>query len=64
VSAAGSDELGVFDVTTSQLVDLMTHEGPVADFTITSNGAYMFVALRHARLGRFNKVIYIAYTSL
>jgi len=56
VSAADSDEVGVFDMTTSQLVDLMTHEGPVATFSITSNGAYMFVALRRARLGQFNKV--------
>jgi len=55
-SAAGSDEVGIFDMTTSQLVDLMTHEGPVATFSITSNGAYMLVALQHARLGQFNKV--------
>ena len=56
VSATGSDEVGVFDMTTGQLVDLMTHEGSVAAFTITSNGAYMFVALERARLGQFNKV--------
>ena len=58
VSAAGSDEVGVFDMTSGQLVDLMTHEGAVATFSITSNGAYMFVALRQARLGQFNKVSY------
>jgi len=56
VSAAGSDEVGVFEMSSGQLVDLMTHEGPVATFSITSNGAFMFVALQHARLGQFNKV--------
>jgi len=59
VSAVDSDEVGVFDMTSGQLVDLMTHEGHVATFSITSNGAYMFVALRHARLGQFNKVTYV-----
>ena len=56
VSAAASDEVGVFDMSSGHLVDLMTHEGHVATFSITSNGAYMFVSLRHARLGQFNKV--------
>ena len=56
VSAAGSDEVGVFDMSSGQLVDLMTHEGHVATFSITSNGAYLCVALEHARPGQFNKV--------
>jgi len=56
VSAADSDEVGVFEMTSGQLVDLMTHEGPVSAFSVTSNGAFMFVALTQARLGQFNKV--------
>jgi len=55
-SAAGGDEVGVYDMTSGRLVDLMTHEGPVASLAVTSSGAHLFVALRHARLGRFNKV--------
>jgi len=55
-SAAGGDEVGVYDMTSGRLVDLMTHEGPVACLAVTSSGAHLFVALRHARLGRFNKV--------
>ena len=55
-SAAGGDEVGVYDMASGRLVDLMTHEGPVACLAVTSSGAHLFVALRHARLGRFNKV--------
>ena len=56
VGAAGGDEVGVYDMASGQLVDLMTHEGDVAGFSVTSNGAFMFVALRRARPGQFNKV--------
>jgi len=63
-SAAGSDEVGIFEMSSGQLVDLMTHEGAVARFSITSNGAFMFVALQHARLGQFNKVNFVVFTAL
>ena len=56
MSTESSDEVGIFDMCSGQLVDLMTHEGPVAAFSVTSNGAFMVVALQHARLGQFNKV--------
>jgi len=59
VSAIGSDEVGVFEMSGGQLVDLMTHEGPVAAFSITYNGAFMCVGLQHARPGQFNKVSFI-----
>ena len=62
-SAAGSDEVGIFEMSNGQLVDLMTHEGAVASFSITSNGAFMFVALQHARLGQFNKVSSVLSTT-
>ena len=56
VSGCESDEIGVFDMCSGQLVDLMTHEAPVADFTITGDGRYAVVSLCQARPGQYNKV--------
>jgi len=62
VSAAGSDEVGIFEMSSGELVDLMTHEGAVATFSITSDGAFMLVGLRDARPGQFNKASSSAIT--
>jgi hypothetical protein len=56
VSAADSDEIGVVDMATGRMVDLMTHEAPVAAFSVTPSGDHVFVALDVARPGQFNKI--------
>jgi hypothetical protein len=56
VLTAGGDEIGAYDMTSGQMVDLMTHEGEVAAYCVSPNGRYMMVSLEKAKPGQFNKV--------
>jgi hypothetical protein len=56
VLTTGSDEIGVYDMSSGQMVDLMTHEGIVAAYSVSPNGQYMMVSLEKAKPGQFNKV--------
>jgi len=61
IQTNGSDEMGVYDMSSGQMVDLMTHEGVVAEYSISSNGRYMLVSLEHAKPGQFNKVSFVSW---
>jgi WD40 repeat protein len=56
VSANGSDAVAVYDMRSGQMADLMTHEGEVTSFSVTSDGRFMLISLKTARTGQYNKV--------
>ncbi|XP_012941866.1 NACHT and WD repeat domain-containing protein 2 [Aplysia californica] len=41
-----SDELGVVDMTSGSMVDLLTHDTPVEDFAISPDGGWLLVSTR------------------
>lgn len=56
VTCSGSDEIGVIDMRTGNLIDLLTHESPVVSFSISASGEFAFVAVQHAKSGQYNKI--------
>ncbi|CAH1773349.1 unnamed protein product [Owenia fusiformis] len=54
-----SDEVGVIDMTTGQLQDLLTHESPVTDLAISPNGEYTLVSLKPKKPNCSNKIWYL-----
>lgn len=44
-----SDELGVVDMSTGSMLDLMTHDSPVEDFAISPDGTWVLVSMRPKR---------------
>jgi hypothetical protein len=60
VRCKDSDELGVMDMASGQLVDLLTHESPVENFCISASGEYALVSLKSARTGTYNKIWHTA----
>lgn len=45
VTCKCSDEIGVIEMKTGIMVDLLTHDSPVVDFAITPSGGYALVSL-------------------
>ena len=60
VKCHGSDEIGVLDMRSGQLVDLLTHESTVKDYNVTADGEYALVALEDAKPGAYNKIWHIS----
>ena len=44
VSCEDSDEIGVIDMRSGCMLDLLTHDSPVSDFAITSDGVHVLVS--------------------
>lgn len=59
VRCLNSDEIGVLDMNSGQLVDLLTHPSPVTSFSLTPNGKYALVASDPIRPGTANKIWYM-----
>ncbi|XP_013419382.1 NACHT and WD repeat domain-containing protein 2-like [Lingula anatina] len=56
VRCHNSDEVGVIDMSTGQLCDLLTHESPLTGLSITTDGRYAFVSVQPKRPGITNKI--------
>ena len=59
IRCKGSDEIGVLDMRTGQLVDLLTHPSPVTSFSLTPNGKYALVATEPTKANTANKIWYM-----
>lgn len=59
VKCQGSDEVGVLDMKTGQLVDLFTHPTEVVSFSATPDGKYLFVATKPGKPNTANKIWYL-----
>jgi len=51
-----SDEIGVIDMRTGLLVNLLTHESEVVDITPTCDGSFVFVAVNPSKTEFCNKI--------
>ena len=58
VMCHSSDEIGIFDMTTGKLSDLLTHDGSVKQMTVTNDGKYVFASLTQGKNGLYNKIWY------
>ncbi|XP_074641218.1 NACHT and WD repeat domain-containing protein 2-like [Tubulanus polymorphus] len=56
VKCKNSDEIGIIDIATGALTDLLTHVGPVIDFTVTPDGQYVFVSIKATKACHCNKI--------
>ena len=56
VGCSESDEIGVLDMKTGQMIDLFTHDSPVAKFSITPDGNHLFVATSPKMPNEANKI--------
>ena len=54
-----SDEIGVFDMKTGKMQDLLTHDGRVVRFTVSSNGTHVVVSVLSSKNNVANKVWYL-----
>ena len=54
-----SDEVGVLNMHTGQLIDLLTHENPVVSMSISSDGDYAFVTVKRTKPNLMNKIWHI-----
>ena len=59
VRCKDSDEIGVLDMRTGQLVDLLTHPSAVKSFSLTPNGKYVLVATEPVKPNTANKIWYM-----
>ncbi|XP_064626001.1 uncharacterized protein LOC135486827 [Lineus longissimus] len=59
VRCRNSDEVGVIDMNTGTLTDLLTHDGVVTNLSITPDGQYAFVATDTRKPNVTNKVWYV-----
>ena len=59
IGCADSDEIGVLDMTSGTLIDLLTHESTVTDFNVTPDGKYLMTSLIDAKQGAFNKIWHV-----
>ncbi|XP_067933460.1 NACHT and WD repeat domain-containing protein 2-like [Watersipora subatra] len=57
---AASDEIGVIDMHTGLLTNLLTHESNVKNVTPVSDGSYLFVALDPSKAEHCNKIWSVA----
>ena len=55
-TGSGSDEVGVIDMTTGLLTNLLTHESEVREILPTSDGSFLFVSLNPAKAEFCNKI--------
>ncbi len=54
-----SDEIGVLDLHTGKLLDLLTHESPIKNFSVSHKGDYVFVSLEQGKPNAFNKLWHV-----
>ena len=54
-----SDELGIIDMRTGKLIDLLTHESPLQSFAVTNDAEYALVTLKSSRLDLVNKIWHV-----
>ena len=59
VRCDGSDELGIIDMRTGKLIDLLTHESPLRSFAITNDAEYALVTLKLSRVDLVNKIWHV-----
>jgi len=55
-TGSASDEVGVIDMTTGLLTNLLTHESEVREILPTSDGSFLFVSLNPAKAEFCNKI--------
>lgn len=55
-TGTASDEVGVIDMNTGLLTNLLTHEGNIVEISPTSDGAYLLVALEPSKAEFCNKL--------
>ena len=56
VMCEGSDEVGVLDLQTGKLIDLLTHENPVTSVSISKSGNMAIIATQPKKASTCNKI--------
>ena len=59
IKCKASDEIGVLNMKTGHLLDLLTHESHVENFIATPDGKYLFVACKAKEFNAANKIWYM-----